>query len=69
MATMINVGGWQTAPIESVGKVGTSDCDGPAGLSNFITGAYGSAYPAETLMAMTWNKDLAYEIGTSMGQE
>ena len=69
MATMINVGGWQTAPIESVGKVGTSDCDGPAGLSNFITGAYGSAYPAETLMAMTWNKELAYEIGTSMGQE
>ena len=69
MATMINVGGWQTAPIDSVGKIGTSDCDGPAGLSNFITGAYGSAYPAETLMAMTWSKDLAYEIGTSMGQE
>ena len=69
MATMINVGGWQTAPIDSVGKVGTSDCDGPAGLSNFITGAYGTAYPAETLMAMTWNSGLAEEIGTSMGQE
>lgn len=69
MAAMINVGGWQTAPIDSVGKVGTSDCDGPAGLSNFITGAYGSAYPAETLMAMTWSKEVAYEIGTSMGQE
>ncbi len=69
MATMINVGGWQTAAIDSVGKVGTSDCDGPAGLSNFITGAYGTAYPSEVLMAMTWNKDLAYEIGTSMGQE
>ena len=69
MATLINVGGWQTAPISSVGKVGTSDCDGPAGLSNFITGAYGSAYPAEVLMAQTWNKEMAYEIGTSMGQE
>ena len=69
MATLINVGGWQTVPIESVGKVGTSDCDGPAGLSNFITGAYGSAYPAEVLMAQTWSKDMAYEIGTSMGQE
>ncbi len=69
MATMINVGGWQTAAIDSVGKVGTSDCDGPAGLSNFITGAYGTAYPSEILMAMTWNKELAYEIGTSMGQE
>ena len=69
LADMINVGGWQTAPIDSVGKVGTSDCDGPAGLSNFITGAYGTAYPAETLMAMTWNSALAEEIGTSMGQE
>ena len=69
MATMINVGGWQTAAIDSVGKVATSDCDGPAGLSNFITGAYGSAYPAEVLMAQTWSKDVAYEIGTSMAQE
>ena len=69
MATLINVGGWQTVAIDSVGKVGTSDCDGPAGLSNFITGAYGSAYPAEVLMAQTWSKEMAYEIGTSMGQE
>ena len=69
MATLINVGGWQTAAIDSVGKVATSDCDGPAGLSNFITGAYGSAYPAEVLMAQTWSKDMAYEIGSSMGQE
>lgn len=37
MATMINVGGWQTAEIESVGKIATSDCDGPAGLNNFVT--------------------------------
>lgn len=69
MSTMINVGGWQTAEIKSVGKVATSDCDGPAGLSNFVTGAYGTAYPSELLMAQTWNKELAYEIGQSMGQE
>ena len=69
MANLINVGGWMTVAVDSVGKIGTSDCDGPAGLSNFITGAYGSAYPAEVLMAQTWSKDVAYEIGTSMGQE
>jgi beta-glucosidase len=69
MSTLINVGGWQTAAIESVGKIATSDCDGPAGLNNFITQAYGTAYPAEVLMAQTWNKELAYEIGQSMGQE
>lgn len=69
MATMINIGGWQTAAIESVGKVATSDCDGPAGLSNFITGAYGTAYPSEVLMAQTWNKALMEEMGAAMGQE
>ncbi len=69
MTKLINIGGWQTAEVSSVGKVATSDCDGPAGLNNFITGTTGSAYPAEVLMAQTWNKKLAYEIGQSMGQE
>ena len=66
---MINVGGWRTVEIASVGKVATSDCDGPAGLSNFITGAYGTAYPSEVLMAQTWNTKLIEEMGTAMGQE
>ncbi len=69
MSTMINMGGWSTAAIPSVGKLATSDCDGPAGLSNFITGAYGTAYPAEVLMAQTWNKDLVEEMGYAMAQE
>ena len=69
MSLMINLGGWQTAAIESVGKPGTSDCDGPAGLSNFITGAYGTAYPAEVLMAQSWNTGLIGEMGEAMGQE
>lgn len=69
MATMINVGGWQTAEIDSVGKVATSDCDGPAGLNNFVTKTYGTPYPCEVLLAQTWNKQLAYEVGESMGQE
>ncbi len=69
MALMINLGGWQTAAVESVGKVATSDCDGPAGVNNFITGKYGTGYPAEVLMAQTWNKELAAKIGDAMGQE
>lgn len=69
MATMINVGGWQTAEINSVGKVATSDCDGPAGLNNFVTKTYGTSYPSEVLLAQTWNKELAYEVGQSMGKE
>jgi len=69
MALMINLGGWQTAAVESVGKVATSDCDGPAGLSNFITGAYGTAYPTEVLMAQTWNTELIQRMGDAMAQE
>ncbi len=69
MALLINLGGWQTAEIQSVGKIATSDCDGPAGLSNFVTGAYGTAYPSEVLMAQTWNKGLLEEMGTKMAQE
>ena len=45
MITLINTGGWKTAPIESVGKVATSDCDGPAGLSNYVTHTTGTQFP------------------------
>lgn len=69
MASLVNVGGWQTVAVESIGKVATSDCDGPAGLNNFITGSYGTTFPAEVMMAQTWSKDMAREIGTSIGSE
>lgn len=69
MTEMINSGSSQTAKIESVGKIATSDCDGPAGLNNFITKASGTAYMSEVLLAQTWNKDLAYETGLALGQE
>ena len=69
MNTLINAGGWQTAEVKSIGKVATSDCDGPAGLNNYITGSYGTTYPAEVLMAQTWSKELAFETGISMGSE
>ena len=69
MALLTNIGGWQTVAIDSVGKIGTSDCDGPAGLNNFITGAYGTSYPGEIVMAQTWNKELLFEVGQSMTAE
>lgn len=69
MAGLINVGGWQTTAVASVGKIATSDCDGPAGLNNFLTGMYGTSYPGEILMAQTWNTDLLEEVGRSMTKE
>lgn len=69
MTTLINTGGWQTAAIESVGKVATSDCDGPSGLSNYVTGSTGTQFPTEVLMAQTWSKEMAEKIGDAIGQE
>ena len=69
MTTLINTGGWQTAAIDSVGKVATSDCDGPSGLSNYVTGSNGTQFPTEVLMAQTWSKEMAEKIGDAMGQE
>ena len=69
MATLINVGGWQTAEVSSIEKAATQDCDGPAGLNNFMTGSYGTTYPAEILIGQTWSKDMAVEVGASMGSE
>ena len=69
MTTLINTGGWQTAAIDSVGKVATSDCDGPSGLSNYVTGSNGTQFPTEVLMAQTWSKEMAEKIGDAIGQE
>jgi len=69
MTSLVNIGGWQTVAAPLMGKIATSDCDGPAGLNNFITGAYGTSYPGEIVMAQTWNKQLLEEIGRSMTKE
>ena len=69
MNNLINNGGYGTVAVKSIGKVQTNDCDGPAGLNNFMTKASGTAFPAEILMAQTWNKQLAAEIGAAMGSE
>ncbi len=69
MITLVCQGGWQTAEIESVGKTATNDCDGPAGVNNLLTGAQGTAFGTEVLMAQTWNVELARRIGEAMGAE
>lgn len=69
MESLVNEGSWKTSEAKSIGKVLTSDCDGSAGLNNILTGNYGTQYPSQVLMAQTWSKDMAAEIGISMGSE
>jgi len=67
MNTIISQGGYQTAAVASVGKVRTNDCDGPASINNNFTGVGSVGFPAATLIASTWSKDLARAFGDSIG--
>lgn len=69
MENLINHGGWQTVAIDSVGKIATSDFDGPSGYSNYITKAMGTSFTTEPLTAQTWNKELAEKVGEAIAQE
>ena len=64
----IGFGGYQTAAVDSVGKVRTNDCDGPASINNNFTGVGSVGFPAATLIGMTWSKDLAHDFGDSIGK-
>ena len=67
-AVLIN-GAYNTAEIQSLGKPATEDLDGPQGFSSLfgVTGC--CAYCSEVVIASTFNKDLAYEMGKAIGEE
>lgn len=69
MENMIEFGGWHTAAIKSIDKVETAECDGPAGVNNFMTQHYGTSYCVEVMLAQTWSKEIAEKFGEAMGQE
>ena len=68
MNTLISLGGYETSAVESIGKVMTYDCDGPASINNNFTGQGSIGFPAAVMIACTWNKDLARSFGESIGK-
>ncbi len=68
MNAVISLGGYQTAAVDSVGKVRTNDCDGPSSINNNFTGVGSVGFPVGVVIAATWNKDLAHDFGTSIGK-
>ena len=68
MQSVIGYGGYQTAAVDSVGKIRTNDCDGPASINNNFTGVGSVGFPAATLIAATWSDEMAYAFGDSIGQ-
>ena len=68
MNALISLGGYQTNSVESVGKVRTNDCDGPASINNNFTGVGSIGFPVGVVVAATWNKELAHAFGDSIGK-
>lgn len=68
MEKLVSSAGYQTQAIESVGKVSTVDCDGPASINNNFTGEGSIGFPAAVMIASTWNVDLARAFGESIGK-
>ncbi len=69
MTTLINDGAFKTAAIEKIGKNLTNDSDGPIGFVNFMNNFFtgNTTFSSEVLIAATWNKDLAYQMGRIVG--
>ncbi|MBQ8160018.1 MAG: glycoside hydrolase family 3 C-terminal domain-containing protein [Clostridia bacterium] len=68
MNSVTSLGGYQTNAVEAVGKIRTNDCDGPASINNNFTGQGSIGFPVGVMIAATWNKDLAYRFGESIGK-
>ena len=68
MNSLISLGGYQTAAIDSVAKVRTNDCDGPASINNNFTGVGSIGFPVGVVISATFNTELAYQFGESIGK-
>ena len=69
MTKLIGYGGFATASIDSIGKVTTIDIDGPAGLNALTSDISGVQFPSETLIASSFNTELAAEMGATYADE
>ncbi|WEV65860.1 glycoside hydrolase family 3 protein [Bifidobacterium sp. ESL0764] len=63
MDNLIANGGYGTPAVDSIGKIKTTDADGPAALNNNFTKVGSIGFPAEVSFACSWNKDLNKEFG------
>lgn len=73
VANMLANAGYNTAELLNIGKPATLDYDGPMGWSTWVSANGADAicigFPAEELLAATWNVDLARELGEIVGEQ
>lgn len=71
MARLIGQGYHTTAYVGSVSKPETKDENGPSGITTSLSGgtAKGTCYPSADLRAATFNDELTYRMGVSLGND
>ena len=69
MVNMATDGGFKSVAMSSIDAPESIDSDGPASLKSNYNDNTGTAYPCDTMIAATWNQDIAYRRGTQMGIE
>ena len=67
--TVLINGAYNTAEITSLGKPLTNDYDGPQGFTSLMGSIGACAYCSEVVIASTFNKDIAKEMGSAIGDE
>ena len=68
MSDLTSMAGFQTAAVDSIGKVATTDADGPAAINNNFTKKGSLGFPVAVVLANTWSADLARQYGEIMGK-
>lgn len=70
MTKLIRMGGYSTQQLDRIGLPKTQDKDGPSGISGTLVGGTSAmAWPAEVVMASTWNKVLIEQLGIHFGED
>lgn len=69
MIRLITHGGYQTTKNDRLGLPETIASDGPGGIHDSVTCRSGISYPCGTVIASTWNAELAQQYGAAVGAE
>lgn len=62
-------GGYQTTAVKRLGIPETNASDGPGGIHDSVESREGVSYPSGTIIASTWNPNLAFAWGDAIGKE
>ncbi len=69
MVNLVSNGGWTTQSVPSIGKLNYVEVDGPNGINNIMAHTTGNQYCAQSVLACSWNTELAVRMGETFAKE